>query len=100
MIEMGHEMDKIRESNVELLRILAMLAIVAHHFVWNSGVMLLYDYGHVSRNMEFMQLFGARSKTGINIFVLISGFFLCTSTLTINRFLKVWNPKMEDICRV
>ena len=32
-------MDKFRECNIELLRILAMLAIVAHHFFWNSGVM-------------------------------------------------------------
>lgn len=77
-------MGKCRESNIELSRILSMLAIVAHHFVWNSGVTELYDFSHISRDMEFMQLFGAWGKTGINIFVLISGFFLCTSTLTIS----------------
>lgn len=60
-----------RESNIELLRILAMLAIVVHHFVWNSGVTALYSYSHISRNMEFMQLFGAWGKTGINVFALI-----------------------------
>ena len=79
-----------RDSNIELLRIIAMFFIISHHLVWNSGLTSLYDYGHVTRNMEFFQLFGAWGKTGINIFVFISGYFLCTSSLTVKRFLKVF----------
>ena len=33
-----------RSSNIELLRIIMMIAIVAHHFVVNSGVTQLYDF--------------------------------------------------------
>lgn len=34
---------KVRNSNLELYRILVMLAIVAHHYVVNSGLMQLMD---------------------------------------------------------
>lgn len=32
---------KVRDSNIELLRILMMIVIVAHHYVVNSGVFQL-----------------------------------------------------------
>lgn len=33
-----------RSSNLELLRILLMLSLIAHHFTVNSGVTTLYDF--------------------------------------------------------
>lgn len=41
-------------------------------------------------NYLFLILIGAWGKTAINPFVMISGFFMCTSTLTARRFLKVF----------
>lgn len=35
---------KHRQSNIELLRILMMLSLVAHHFVVNSAIPEMYDY--------------------------------------------------------
>lgn len=31
-------MKKVRDSNIELLRIIMMLVIIAHHYIVNSGV--------------------------------------------------------------
>lgn len=81
---------KQRSSNLELLRIFAMLTIIASHSVINAGIPELYDYSDVSANMLFLQLFAMWGKTAINVFVLISGYFMCKSDLTINRFSKVY----------
>lgn len=41
-------------------------------------------------NYVFLKLIGAWGKTAINPFVMMSGFFMCTSELTKKRFLKIF----------
>lgn len=81
-----------RSSNFELYRILCMLAIVAHHFVVNSGFTspggpLVTN--PTSTNSIFLWLFGMWGKTGINCFLLITGYFMCSSKITIRKFVKL-----------
>lgn len=76
-----------RSSNIELLRIIAMLAIVAHHYVVNSTVTSLFDPMHPTANSIFLQLWGMWGA--INVFVLITGYFMCESRLTAKRYLKL-----------
>jgi hypothetical protein len=64
---------KVRNSNLELYRILVMLAIVAHHYVVNSGLMSLMDADPLNLKSIFLYLVGMWGKTGINCFVLITG---------------------------
>lgn len=83
---------KVRSSNLELYRIIAMLLIVAHHYVVNSG--LLDENGSVysdlmSEKSIFYLLFGAWGKTAINCFVLITGYFMCKSQITVKKFVKL-----------
>lgn len=80
-----------RQSNIELYRIVAMLAIVAHHFVVNSGLMneVLASESFSAQSM-FYYLFGMWGKTGINCFVLITGYFMCKSDITLRKFLKLY----------
>ena len=69
-----------------------MLLIVAHHYVVNSG---LTDTGGViysdpmSAKSLFLLIFGAWGKTGINCFVLITGYFMCRSQITSKKFFKL-----------
>lgn len=79
-----------RNSNLELLRIIAMLLIVAHHFVVNSCVVDQFDFLSISANMLYLQIFGMWGKTAINVFVLISGYFLCEIAMTWQRWLKIY----------
>lgn len=81
-----------RDSNIELFRIITMLLIVAHHYVVNSGLTL--DGGPIFSNSLswrslFLLIFGAWGKTGINCFVLITGYFMCKSQITMKKFLKL-----------
>lgn len=82
-------MAKTRNSNLELFRILLMLAIVAHHYVVNSGLMPVLESEPLSLKSCFFYLFGMWGKTGINCFVLITGYFMCKSEITWRKFLKL-----------
>ena len=84
---------KQRDSNLELFRIITMLLIVAHHYVVNSGLMEVIrggvqQYGITAKSIFYL-LFGAWGKTGINCFVLITGYFMCKSQITKEKFLKL-----------
>ncbi len=93
VVTQGLAVDKKpRSSNLELYRILCMLMIVAHHYVVNSGLTstdgpLMSDF--TSSNSIFLTLFGAWGKTGINCFMMITGYFMCTSKITIKKFIKL-----------
>lgn len=81
-----------RNSNLELFRIIVMISIIAHHYVVNSGLIELG--GPIETNpfclkSIFYCIFGAWGKTGINCFVLITGFFMCKSHITKQKFLKL-----------
>lgn len=81
-----------RSSNLELYRIVCMLMIVAHHYVVNSG--LFAEGGPLrqdltSANSLFLTIFGAWGKTGINCFLMITGYFMCTSQITFRKFIKL-----------
>lgn len=75
-----------RDSNLELYRIIVMLLIVAHHYVVNSDVGNLIAADPLAINSLFLRLFGMWGKTGINCFVLITGYFMCQSKITIENF--------------
>lgn len=81
-----------RQSNIELFRIVTMLLIIAHHYVVNSGLTLadgpIFNNPASLRSM-FLLVFGAWGKTGINCFVLISGYFMCKSHITAKKFAKL-----------
>lgn len=83
---------KQRESNLELFRIITMLLIVAHHFVVNSGLISAdgpIAANPMSVNSIFLLVFGAWGKIGINCFVMITGYFMCKSQITVKKFAKL-----------
>lgn len=84
---------KPRSSNIELYRILVMLSIVAHHYVVNSGLMNADGplfANPTSTNSIFYLILGMWGKTGINCFVLITGFFMCFSNISLRKYLKLY----------
>lgn len=80
---------KPRESNLELFRIITMLLIIAHHFVVNSDVAQVIRDNPQEVASRFLLVFGAWGKTGINCFVLITGYFMCKSSISLQKFLKL-----------
>ncbi len=82
--------NKNRDSGIELFRILTMLVIVAHHYVVNSELGLVVHNTGMNFSNVFLTLFGCGGKTGINCFVMITGYFMCKSNITLKKFLKLF----------
>lgn len=78
-----------RLSNFELLRIISMIIIIAHHFSIHGGFEFLADRMTIPRLwIRFLQMGG---KIGANVFVLISGYFLInTSKVKSSKVIKLW----------
>ena len=82
----------LRDSNLELYRIICMLMIVAHHYVTSSG--FIGESGPIINaphhtNSLFLMVFGAWGKTGINCFIMITGYYMCKSNITVRKLLKL-----------
>lgn len=80
---------KERNSNLELYRIIVMLLIVAHHYVVNSGLMSVMKEEPLHIQSIFLYLLGMWGKIGINCFVMITGYFMCKSNLSLRKFMKL-----------
>lgn len=87
---MSFDRIKQRNSNLELFRIVTMLAIIAHHYVVNSNLLhLMEEESSWNSSVLFLFLFGWGGKTGINCFIMITGYFMCLSNISIKKFLKL-----------
>lgn len=83
------EQTKTRQSNFELLRIIAMIMIVFFHFAMHSG--FNFDTNSITITRLWIQFILMGGKIGVNVFVLISGYFLVSSSkFKISKVLKLW----------
>lgn len=80
---------KTRQSNIELFRIIVMLLIVTHHYVVNSGLLDVMATAPTAPQSIFLYIIGMWGKTGINCFVLITGWFMCKKDISLRKFLKL-----------
>lgn len=80
---------KRRKSNLELYRIIVMHFIIAHHYLVNSGILTEINSNNQSFKSLWLFVFGAWGKTGINCFILITGFFMCKSNVDMKKWLKL-----------
>ena len=78
---------KMRSSNLELLRILSMLFIVAHHFSVHGNFNLIEK--SFTFNKIIIQIIGSGGKFGVNLFVLITGYFLITGKFNLKKLIKL-----------
>ena len=75
--------EKKRESNFELLRIISMIMIIAHHMILHSNLIYYNDYGIKKIIVSFV-LYGG--KIGVILFILISGYYMVDSKFKIKKF--------------
>ena len=75
-----------RDSNLELLRILAMLGIVASHYIGYIRTELEVTYSPL---YDFLLIQANWGKIGINCFMLISGYFMCEKSTSLKKFIKL-----------
>ncbi len=79
-----------RDSNLELLRLFAMFMIVANHFATKSGLLRFLPYNVLDGHLFFAQFLASFGKLGVDVFVLISAWFMVGKPFRVERLLRVW----------
>jgi len=79
--------NKSRDSNLELLRIVSMILIIAHHYSVHGGFSLADSA--LTINKVLVQILSLGGKIGVICFVLITGYFMITSSFKFKKLLKL-----------
>lgn len=79
-------MVKNRNSNLELLRIISMVLIVATHYVVHGFNINNINYSVNKYILDIIYLLG---KSGVECFVLITGYFMINSNFTLKKLVRL-----------
>ena len=74
--------EKIRNTNIEVLRILSILMIISFHYVYKSQ----YEYINLTSNTIFIKSFWFFGELGVNLFILITGYYLSNTKASFKKF--------------
>lgn len=74
-----------RQSNFELLRILAMLLIVISHYAGHGGFPIEQEFTFNKLMLQVVKT----GKISVDVFVIISGYFLITQNFKLKKLLKL-----------
>lgn len=77
---------KQRNSNLEVLRIICMLLIVAHHFSVHGNFQIIGGH-NISVNSVIIQVLSLWGKMACNIFIIITGYFMIKSKFSLKKFI-------------
>ena len=76
---------KIKESNLELLRIVNMLLIIAHHLAVHTS--FTFENVHIKYIVYFLSLGG---KIGVNSFILLTGYLIIDKKINLKNLYRIW----------
>lgn len=78
--------NNLRDVRFEMLRIVSMFFIILHHLILHVAI---DDYDKISINLVISQLYLIGGKVGVNIFLLISGYFGVKGIFRPSKALKI-----------
>lgn len=79
-----------RQANFELLRIISMIMIVVLHINSYGGLLVIVNPLVFSRNYIIIWLTESLSIVAVNVYVLISGYFLVDSVFNLKKIIRLW----------
>lgn len=79
---------KTRDSNLELLRIVAMLLIVLLHLLSKGEI--LVNVEPFSFNYYGVWFLESAAFVSVNCYILISGYFFLSAKFTVRKFVRLW----------
>ena len=78
-------MEKNRNSNIELLRILCMISIILHHSIVHSKILL----NSSNINYYIINILQITGPISNNIFILITGYYMINKKVKITNLVKL-----------
>lgn len=76
-----------RNSNIELLRMVSMFMIILHHYC--NAIAPYLNIENDTFNTLIVQFFTIGGKIGVDVFFLISGYFMIQSKMKLKKFFHV-----------
>ncbi len=76
-----------RYSNLELLRIISIILIIAHHYAVHGFSQAVYL--DTSFNSYILDILSLGGKIGVSCFILLSGYFMINNKFTIKKLWKI-----------
>lgn len=83
------ERKKDRMANLELLRCIAMMMVVVLHYLGKGGLLGDLTAGNLTATGMVAWLIEAFCIVAVNVYMLISGYFLSSSSFKLSRLLKL-----------
>ncbi len=74
----------VRKSNMELLRIFSILFIISFHYVYKGDFVFDSSFG---LNEYILKIFWHFGELGVNLFMLISGYFMVNSKFKVKKLI-------------
>lgn len=82
--------NKKRMANLELLRCLAMMMVVVLHFLGKGNLLGDVAAGQMDGVGIFSWVLESFCIVAVNVYMLISGYFLSTSSFKLSRLIRLW----------
>ena len=82
--------EKKRMANLELLRCVAMMMVVVLHYLGKGGLLPELTGESLGSAGTAAWLLEAFCIVAVNVYMFISGYFLCTSSFRLSRLLQLW----------
>ncbi len=79
-----------RMANLELLRCIAMMMVVVLHYLGKGGLLGDMAAGSLTITQTVAWVLESFCLVAVNVYMLISGYFLCMSSFKVSRLLKLW----------
>lgn len=83
---MSNDYQGKRQSNIELLRIIAIIMIICFHYVYKGG----FEFETFTFNKFTVKTFWLFGELGVNLFMLITGYFMIYKVPDKMRMLYLW----------
>lgn len=79
-----------RMANLELLRCVAMLMVVVLHYLGKGGLLVSLSGPRLGSVGTAAWLLESFCIVAVNVYMLISGYFLCMSSFKLSRLVRLW----------
>ena len=79
-----------RMANLELLRCVAMMMVIVLHYLGKGGMLSDLTGAAVSKAETAAWLLESFCIVAVNVYIFISGYFLCTSSFKVSRLIQLW----------
>lgn len=91
---MTGNVKKKRNGNLDLLRIIIMLMVVVHHAFNHGNIIVNTSLSSGAINWCLSRVIYDCVTVAVNCFVVISAYFLCTSSFKLKKWVSIWGQTL------